>query len=372
MSSASDPAIAARFLTDGEQTAESVAESVAGFLEKATASLEIAIYDMRLSGAAAERVLTAVHAAVASGVAVRVVFNQDHAKRQPDPPPPEVDWDFLRRLNVPFHPVSGVPDLMHQKYVVRDAGTPSAAVLTGSTNWTDDSWTREENVLVSVRSADIAAAYLRDFEELWRKRDVAASGHFNVEWVDLEGGDSGRRLRVFFPPGRGPRLVHEMAHRIALAQRRVRICSPVLTAGPILATLAEMIGHTKADIRGVYDLTQMLEVQRQWSEDQHATWKLEAFRTVDAAYPFGAKVSVPYSKGSVHNFMHAKILVVDDTVFVGSYNLSHSGEQNAENVLEIESPALAETFADYADKVAAKYPKVAPEYPKAAPVDSRA
>ena len=33
--------------------------------------------------------------------------------------------------------------------------------------------------------------------------------------------------------------------------------------------------------------------------------------------------------------MHAKVTVADDVVFLGSFNLSHSGEQNAENVLEI-------------------------------------
>ena len=34
--------------------------------------------------------------------------------------------------------------------------------------------------------------------------------------------------------------------------------------------------------------------------------------------------------------MHAKVTVADDTVFVGSFNLSHSGELNAENVLELD------------------------------------
>ena len=33
--------------------------------------------------------------------------------------------------------------------------------------------------------------------------------------------------------------------------------------------------------------------------------------------------------------MHAKLTVADDTVFLGSFNLSRSGEQNAENMLEI-------------------------------------
>ena len=37
--------------------------------------------------------------------------------------------------------------------------------------------------------------------------------------------------------------------------------------------------------------------------------------------------------------MHAKVTVADDTVFVGSFNLSHSGELNGENVLAFEITA---------------------------------
>ena len=55
--------------------------------------------------------------------------------------------------------------------------------------------------------------------------------------------------------------------------------------------------------------------------------------------------------------MHAKLTVADDTVFLGSYNLSRSGERNAENVLEIEDPELAERMAAYVDEVRRRYPR---------------
>ena len=54
--------------------------------------------------------------------------------------------------------------------------------------------------------------------------------------------------------------------------------------------------------------------------------------------------------------MHAKVSVVDDAVFVGSYNLSRSGEDNAENVLEIEDRVLADRVAAWIDGVRARYP----------------
>ena len=56
--------------------------------------------------------------------------------------------------------------------------------------------------------------------------------------------------------------------------------------------------------------------------------------------------------------MHAKVTVADDIAFVGSFNLSHSGERNAENVLEIASPALADELAAFIDTVRARYPSV--------------
>ena len=74
------------------------------------------------------------------------------------------------------------------------------------------------------------------------------------------------------------------------------------------------------------------------------------------AGPFTGKESTPYGAGTVHDFMHAKMCVCDDTTFVGSFNLSRSGEKNAENVLELEDAAIAERLAGYVDEVRARYP----------------
>ena len=56
--------------------------------------------------------------------------------------------------------------------------------------------------------------------------------------------------------------------------------------------------------------------------------------------------------------MHAKVTVADDVVFVGSFNLSHSGELNAENVLEIADPALADRLAAFIDDIRGRYPGI--------------
>jgi phosphatidylserine/phosphatidylglycerophosphate/cardiolipin synthase-like enzyme len=237
---------------------------------------------------------------------------------------------------------------MHHKYVIRDG----AALWTGSTNWTLDSWTREENVIVTLESAELAAHYLEDFEQLWTRRDVAKSG--KVDTAPFQIGDT--TVRAWFCPGRGEKLAHRIAKAIGTAQHRVRIASPVISSGPILGTLAQVVTDGKIDVAGVVDRTQILEVLRQWHENGNAAWKEPLLRTVLTRAPFTGKRSTPYGPGTVHDFMHAKVTVADDVVFVGSFNLSHSGELNAENVLEIADASLAGRMAGFIDAVRAAYP----------------
>jgi phosphatidylserine/phosphatidylglycerophosphate/cardiolipin synthase-like enzyme len=71
--------------------------------------------------------------------------------------------------------------------------------------------------------------------------------------------------------------------------------------------------------------------------------------------------------GALHDYMHAKVTVAGDTVFVGSFNLSRSGEANAENVLEVENAALAARPAAYIDAIRARFPELPPFAGRIAP-----
>ena len=239
---------------------------------------------------------------------------------------------------------------MHHKYVIRDGAT----VWTGSTNWTHDAWAREENVIVTVESPELAARYLVDFEQLWTDRSVLHSGRVPTEPLSA----GGTPIRAWFCPGRGEKLAHRIAKAIGSARRRVRIASPVISSGPILGTLAQVASDGKVDLAGVVDLTQVHEVLHQWRENRNAEWKEPLLRASLTRAPFSGKVSTPYAPGSIHDYMHAKVTVADDRVFVGSFNLSHSGEMNAENVLEIADAALAERLAAFVDEVRSRYAPV--------------
>ena len=153
-------------------------------------------------------------------------------------------------------------------------------------------------------------------------------------------------MRAWFCPGRGEKLAHRIAKAIGSAQRRVRIASPVISSGPILGTLAQVASDGKVDLAGVVDRTQVREVlQPVARERERRVEGAAAARRRSRARRSPASISTPYAPGSVHDYMHAKVTVADDLVFVGSFNLSHSGELNAENVLEIADAALADRLA---------------------------
>lgn len=338
-----------RTLTDGGQPAEDTARALADFVAAAEKTLEVAVYDVNLPSPVGSPVHDAFAGAAARGVAIRLAYNVDYRKDTPPvPPPPETVPAFVEAFPFPTEAIPGVPDLMHHKYVVRDG----AAVWTGSTNWTVDSWTREENVIVTVESPALAARYLADFEQLWTTRQVSRSGKVDTSPVD--GG-----IRAWFCPGRGEKLAHRIAKAIGSAQRRVRIASPVISSGPILGTLAQVASDGKVDLAGVVDATQIAEVLAQWHANGNADWKSPLLRASLTRAPFSGKPSTPYAPGSVHDYMHAKVTVADDTVFVGSFNLSHSGELNAENVLELQDAGLADQLAAFIDGVRGRYPAVA-------------
>jgi phosphatidylserine/phosphatidylglycerophosphate/cardiolipin synthase-like enzyme len=344
-------AIELSMLRDGGQRPAEVARLLGDFLAESKRTLDLAVYDVRFETAAGGLVLASLLAAVQRGVAVRLLYNVAHPGPIPVPPPPETAPDAIESLPVPTRGVAGIPDLMHHKYVVRDG----ESVWTGSTNWTDDSWSRQENVIVTIDSQPIAYAYTLSFNQLWESGRVAHTGA-DPRPQDVDGA----KVRAWFCPEHGEALSHRVAKHIGNAERRVRVASPVLTSGPILATLVEVVNECRCSVGGIVDDTQVDQVFHQWRTNGVSDWKIPLLRRILDGAEFSGKDSIPWSPESVHNFMHAKVVVADDTAFVGSFNFSRSGEQNAENVLEIRDAAVADGIAAYVDELRATYPRATP------------
>src|SRR6202011_475856 len=129
-----------------------------------------------------------------------------------DPAPPGAAA-FVRAIGdkVQSKPITGgdpkMPKLMHHKYVIRDGRTSAAAVWTGSTNFTDDSWTLMENNIVRIESPALCSYYETDFAELWTRGDIATTGAHDTGTVQVEG----KTVHVAFAPGGGGALAPDVA-----------------------------------------------------------------------------------------------------------------------------------------------------------------
>jgi len=158
-----------------------------------------------------------------------------------------------------------------------------------------------------------------------------------------------------FSPGLGQEIDFEIARRVREAKRRVRICSLLINSGTLISELGNLLQRGQVKVDGIYDRTQMEDVYRQWQEVPSNHWKIPALQEIVTRAHLAGKNSTPYSPTSRHDFMHNKVLVIDDTVITGSYNFSRSAQFNAENILFIESAPLAETYSRYIDHLKSKY-----------------
>jgi phosphatidylserine/phosphatidylglycerophosphate/cardiolipin synthase-like enzyme len=350
--------LSVRFLSQGAQTAESIAELLVGFINGAAQSLDFATYDFRLSEPLAAMVHDALAQRQAAGVTIRIAYDSD--KTQVPPAVAGVDPStqgtgvFLAEFGFPAKPIAGLK-LMHNKYIIRDALTPGAMVWTGSTNLTDDAWTLQENNIVTLTSPTIAGWYREDLEEMWASGEIGNSGDFETRVAPLQFAGQPASAQVFFSPGMGEGIDYLVAHRVAAARRRIRICSMLLNSGTFLNALLDQLRRGTVPMDGIYDRTQMADVITQWEQVPSNHWKIGALSELVSGANLVGKNSTHYTPTSVHDFMHNKVLVVDDTVITGSYNFSRSAELNAENILFITSPALANQYSAYIDTLKAKY-----------------
>jgi phosphatidylserine/phosphatidylglycerophosphate/cardiolipin synthase-like enzyme len=348
--------------SDRDAQALAIADFIAKFIEGATTTLDIAIYDFRLSGSPAERLQAALRARAAAGVSIRILFDAASAAGQGDEPgndlAPGGTADFLDHIQdvallkgitglQPRHPDKHA--LMHNKYIVRDALSPGAAVLTGSSNFTNDAWGLQENNILVLRSHDLASYYTTDFNDLWNAGEILpSSGLRDTGTIAV----AGVPVTISFTPGESQSITHDIVQAIDSANERITVASMLFSSGPILAALSEAIDRGVV-VEGLCDATQMEGVVAQWKQSGVADDKIASWQKVRAH--LSGKRSIRYAPDVPHNFMHIKTLAADNSVVTGSFNFSNSARGNAENVLVIRDPALAASYRSFIQSLAARY-----------------
>jgi phosphatidylserine/phosphatidylglycerophosphate/cardiolipin synthase-like enzyme len=341
-------------LAEGEQSADDVMARLTTFIHAARQSLDFAVYDMRFSDPLKASLSSALRERAEAGVKIRFCYDGD----KPSPPniaagqdpAPSGTGAFVQSLGYPWRRIAGMK-LMHSKFVVRDR----QAVWTGSANMTDDAFTLMENNIVEMDSLPLANYYGEDFEQLWEKENFENTGEIHTQPLPVSFAGQSAEVRVMFSPGCGLEIDSEVARRVRSAQRRVRICSLLINSGTLIGELGNLLRRGGVVVDGIYDRTQMEQVYLQWQEVPQNRWKIGALREIIARAGLIGKNSTPYTAPGRHNYMHNKVLVIDDTVITGSYNFSRSAQFNAENILFIESASLANTYSAFIDHLKSKY-----------------
>jgi phosphatidylserine/phosphatidylglycerophosphate/cardiolipin synthase-like enzyme len=109
--------------------------------------------------------------------------------------------------------ITGYRALMHNKYILRDIDSADAAVFTGSSNYTNDSWGLQDNNLLCLRSQQLASYYAKDFTELWSHgKIVDSTGYRDTGTVRL----NDVPVTIAFTPGESPTVLKEIVGAMRL------------------------------------------------------------------------------------------------------------------------------------------------------------
>jgi len=356
--------------------AKKIAQLFSDFVGQARQSIHIAIYDFRLEEPEAQIVIDALNKAAEFGIDVRVAYFQPSKKHVSSSefslhggdPAPGPDKAFFVRFHkdIPFKaivgmeelpsdvkslPIEGGGHLMHSKYIIRDGLAPSAAIWTGSANFTTDAWSIQDNNIVILESQDIAGNYETDFAELWEAERIAGTG--KNDYGDTETDDVD--VDVDFAPGDGPAMDLDIANQISTAKKEIMLASMVISSGAVLGALVDAIERS-VKVSGVYDGPEMNQVIKNFERSTHGTGQAKIAQWNVIKNNLVAKHSTPYHEDGPHDFMHNKVLVVDQHVVItGSFNFSQNAIHNAENIIALYDEAIARQYEQYIEGLISKY-----------------
>jgi phosphatidylserine/phosphatidylglycerophosphate/cardiolipin synthase-like enzyme len=273
-------------------------------IDSARLSVHVAVFNLTLNDV--RRALIGAHR---RGVEVLVVTESDN-----------LDGENFQRLMEAGVPVLGDrrEGTMHNKFMVLDG----AEVWTGSMNFTVSGTYFDNNAIMRIRSAELAASYEEEFAEMYvddRFGEESGRGAPNPR-MSIEGSS----VEVYFSPDDGVESV--IVDLLDSAKESVDFLAFSFTSNP-LGDAVRRADQAGLDVRGVLD------------EDQGASnlgTELTMFQSEDL------DVRLDGNPGQ----MHEKVFVVDgEVVVLGSYNFSrNANETNDENVLIIRNRTIAEEF----------------------------
>jgi len=354
-------------------------------IQSARESIDLAVY-----GLDDPAITEALCNAAGAGVDVRVVTDDTSE----DPEDSRSYWDAF------YSPAAGLAGcgarveavrsygIMHHKFLVIDHGEPGELLVTGSANLTRAGLEDNHNHMLFVRGApELGASYVAEMDQLFRHcargrldgresrcdectpgchEDHAPEGPWAV-------GDS--ELRAYFSPSddalrvlRGemedtrraepdPACAEPDADCVCRRSGSRFACEYCAVGEDGWGLLGEAEDRLLVDVYSATDQCFALGVARaaRRGVDVVSIFDFVRSGSIYSRDDYMCSEGVPvyissWGGGSAQVRNHNKSVVVDDVVFDGSMNLSASGAaENNENTLVVESPDLADRFAEYVE-----------------------
>jgi phosphatidylserine/phosphatidylglycerophosphate/cardiolipin synthase-like enzyme len=225
------------------------------------------------------------------------------------------------------------------------------ALWMGSANFTKGGLElQDNNCLVFGNAPHLASQYKAVFEDL-----ISPNHHHPTASESETAHDTGTAVKVghatispYFEPEGGEAAENAVVTALQGA-RKVRIMAFLISDQGILDALKQL-GDSGADIAGVLDPGGMKDAMQGTHKDPALFWFVDNPR-------FARAPSHPFSPHHENDFMHNKVMIVDDhLVLTGSYNFSENAEANDENMLLIDSTEIAQAYTAYFETLFAAYP----------------
>ena len=217
--------------------------------------------------------------------------------------------------------------IFHQKFIVRDytrtsKESPTAAVLTGSTNFTHTGTHENLNNVIVFHDTRACEAYLREFQEI---RSGNFGRHTSGDDMSVVFNLEGVPVRILFAPEHSPEL--EITKHMLKVSETLDFAVFTFSHSSGIDDTMLTLKEAKKTIRGVLD---PMQGGQWWAATDYLHDKGIAVR-----FPDRAKFEpAPFGK------LHHKLMVIDQTVVVaGSMNFTKPANiYNDENVVILGSP----------------------------------
>ncbi|WP_426491730.1 phospholipase D-like domain-containing protein [Hymenobacter sp. 102] len=317
-SALASPGNAATYLPNG-----TIADTLARYIGLARQTLDIAIYNWN-----SPTILTAVNAAHARGVQVRVLFEDENAN---------VSIPGLNAA-IPRIGRQTQQNIMHNKFVVIDAEATNPNVpwvWTGSTNWTPAQLSTDRNNAIAVQDQALARTYTIEFNEMWGG-GTQATARFGSAKTDntphylVIGGKS---VESWFSPT--DQVNSRLIQAIQSADNDLHIATMLITRTDIGRAIVDQVRA-----RNLVGCSEVL------LNDTSNTGTGAILRTIRTA--LGERALVKSASGIMHHkyaIIDAGAAQSDPQVFVGSHNWSLSADtENDENTLIVHDARVTNQY----------------------------